>query len=409
MDEVMISIIIPVFNAELYICECLDCLLSQCYDSYEIICIDDGSTDNSNALLRRYSQINRHIKVLMQDNMGAGSARNLGIAEARGKYLLFLDIDDIFEKNLLSVTVQKAEENDADVVIFNADKFDAVTGKINDKWRAIKYIPNNGSLFSAEKICDSVFNFTVPAPWNKLFRRDFIERIGVRFQEIRSTNDLMFVYASLCNSKKMVILDEILVHYRTNNQLSIQGRKRGGGEEAFCALMELKNYLEMHGKYAMYRKSYVYMACNIIVYTLARIEIEEFERLATNLNAKGYIAEILTASLHSFDFKSEERIIIYGAGIQAHALVRGMQKILKLDIKKLDIVVTSLADNGGQVEGIPINIIDNIAGKNNEIIMICAENQKSKHEMRKKAEERGFKNIIYVTDVDIVKMIFQIG
>ena len=98
-----VSVIIPVFNAEKYISTCIESLISQSYSDFEIICVDDGSTDNSPRILQQYMFIDPRIKIIEQKNQFAGNARNTGMEVASGKYCMFLDIDDFFEKKLKKI------------------------------------------------------------------------------------------------------------------------------------------------------------------------------------------------------------------------------------------------------------------------------------------------------------------
>lgn len=117
-DYGLISVIIPVYNAEKYLRQCIDSVLSQTYINYEIILVDDGSKDNSLAICNQYKDSNENIKVFHKENGGASSARNVGIKEANGKYIYFLDSDDYIENNTLQKLVMCLIENSADLVFF---------------------------------------------------------------------------------------------------------------------------------------------------------------------------------------------------------------------------------------------------------------------------------------------------
>ena len=100
--DIKISVIIPVYNAEKYLRECLDSVIEQTLQEIEIICVDDGSTDNSLAILKEYTQKDERLKIIEQANRGAGAARNLGMAVALGEYLAFLDADDLYYPQALA-------------------------------------------------------------------------------------------------------------------------------------------------------------------------------------------------------------------------------------------------------------------------------------------------------------------
>ena len=133
-----VSVIIPVYNVEDYLCKCLDSLINQTLKSIEIICVDDGSTDRSLEVLKKYAIKDERVFVIQQKNNHAGVARNRGLEIARGEYVIFLDSDDYFEEELLWDAYSSAIETKADVVLFDAQKFDSQTGEHNTEYHYLK-------------------------------------------------------------------------------------------------------------------------------------------------------------------------------------------------------------------------------------------------------------------------------
>ena len=130
-----VSIIIPVYNVEKYLEQCLDSIINQNLKNIEIICINDGSTDNSLKILKKYAKKDNRIIILSQTNLGAGAARNRGLAVAKGEYLSFLDADDFFYENMLSEAVHKLETSQSDIAVFEVDLYDNKIQKIiPDTW-----------------------------------------------------------------------------------------------------------------------------------------------------------------------------------------------------------------------------------------------------------------------------------
>ena len=123
MQNPKVSVIIPVYNSSEYIRHCLDSLLSQTLEDIEILCVDDGSTDDSLSILEEYSRKDERVRVLTQENAGAGAARNHGLREARGKYLSFLDSDDYFEPDMLEKARKYIIHYKADFVVFGSDQY----------------------------------------------------------------------------------------------------------------------------------------------------------------------------------------------------------------------------------------------------------------------------------------------
>ena len=118
-----VSVIIPVYNAEQYLRQCLDSVVGQTLKDIEIICVDDGPQDNSVAILKEYAARDSRLRLIREKNRGAGAARNQGLREATGEYLSFLDADDFFEPDMLEKAVARAEEYDAQIVVFNSDQY----------------------------------------------------------------------------------------------------------------------------------------------------------------------------------------------------------------------------------------------------------------------------------------------
>lgn len=116
----MISVIIPAYNSEMFIGKCIDSVLAQTYSNWELIAIDDGSRDNTFGILKKYAEADSRIRVIHQENQGPGIARNTGIAEANGNYVVFIDSDDYIEKDYFELLA----EHDEDVVFFNVQNVD---------------------------------------------------------------------------------------------------------------------------------------------------------------------------------------------------------------------------------------------------------------------------------------------
>lgn len=179
-----VSVIIPIYNVEEYLRACLDSVLNQTLGDIEIICIDDGSTDCSAKILAEYAKDDRRIRVITQSNIGAGAARNTGLAIAQGQWVSFLDADDVFDSKMLSDMVVAGESENADVVACSEKK----RGDIFFRWRGWA--------------------------WDKLFKRDFIMRQMLEFQNLPVSNDLFFTYSALALSSKTVAVANDYVFHR---------------------------------------------------------------------------------------------------------------------------------------------------------------------------------------------------
>ena len=122
-----ISIIMPVYNCENYLSECLDTLINQTLKEIELICVDDESTDSSLKILKEYQKKDPRIKVIKKKHSNAGESRNIGMEKAKGEYFLFLDSDDFFDLDLCKKTYERAKANDLDILLFGAYTYDNQT------------------------------------------------------------------------------------------------------------------------------------------------------------------------------------------------------------------------------------------------------------------------------------------
>ena len=121
--DLKVSVIVPVYNGEKYIEECMDSIVGQTLREIEIICVDDGSTDGSPEILERFRRQDKRVRLISQENAGAGAARNRGFKEAGGEYLSFLDADDFFEPDMLETAYRKAKEQKAQILVFGSDQY----------------------------------------------------------------------------------------------------------------------------------------------------------------------------------------------------------------------------------------------------------------------------------------------
>lgn len=230
-----VSIIIPVFNVELYLSQCLDSLLEQTLTDFELITVDDGSSDSSLDILMDYAKKDNRITVISQNNNYAGVARNAGLTVASGKYVIFLDGDDFFESDMLEEAVKALENENSDIVYFQYKYFNVETNKDEDLLRGInKKIDHQGKGYISidpKTLKEDIFTFVNPMPWNKMLSLDFVKNNGLRFQNLLLSNDVYFSFTSIITSTKITLLYRPLVHYRYNNSNSLRNKR---DEHPFC-------------------------------------------------------------------------------------------------------------------------------------------------------------------------------
>ena len=266
-SDPIISIIIPVYNADAYLRECIDSVLIQSFKEYELIIVDDGSTDNSRNIVEQYQVLDHRVRYVRQIKSNAGVARNTGMRMARGEYLIFLDGDDFFEPDMLESLLGAISAGNADVAVCDAFIFD-----VNEDRK-------KAGMVRRLCVCDEnpirikhhagiVFQMTNPAPWNKLFRTEFIQNSHLEFQSLQKANDLSFVETAIAYADEVAFIDKPLINYRVNNEGSITGQKRVASTSFIEALIELRLRLESKGILGLFGVSYAFLVIDHFLYHL---------------------------------------------------------------------------------------------------------------------------------------------
>ena len=280
-----VSVVIPVYNVEPFIGECLQSIIHQSLKEIEIICVDDGSTDHSLQILEKYQEMDRRIIILKQKNSYAGVARNYGMSVAKGKYLAFLDSDDYFVPEMLERAYENGEEQGADVVIFDGECFchELMDACPNTGWLNEGLIPL-GSGFDNSKRIDGIMSITSPAPWNKIFLHEFVLNNGLKFQPYKRENDAFFVLMSLILAKKIGVVRENLVYYRRENKNSLQGTKRESPNSFIHVFIDLYEELEKRKIFDQMKKSFYNFCLSSCIWNLETLmDKDVFEKVYGNL------------------------------------------------------------------------------------------------------------------------------
>ena len=247
MNTPLVSVIIPVYNVAPYLRQCLDSVCNQTLKNIEIICVDDGSTDESPQILEEYATRDSRIRILHQRNQYAGIARRNGMAAAKGRYLSFLDSDDFFEPDMMESMATKAEETNADIVACATNYFHEDTGKYTPApWQLhiefLESIEDKEVFCPARQFPNKMMHFAGSQPWTKLYRAAFIREYGIQWQAIQSTNDLAFVCTAIALARRVAIVNRELVHYRLR-QDSISHTKHKDIHLHYAAFEQLRQNL----------------------------------------------------------------------------------------------------------------------------------------------------------------------
>ena len=262
-----ISVIVPVYNAELYLEKCLRSLLLQTYTDLEIICINDGSTDNSGEILQRYKSMDNRIKVIEKENGGAASARNRGLEAATGDYISFVDADDWLNLTLYETFADSCRKKPVDVWIFNL----GICFKKNMKTltkNSIKLEDWDG-WESGESVltfdnCSNPF-YSGMSVCNKIYSLEFLLENNLKFFEEIMFEDTLFNLQTLLIAKSLKINPDVFYWYNQSNISSVSKDYDERIFDAFILIDEIKKSLTREQltdlyKYAFFQYKYDFLA-----------------------------------------------------------------------------------------------------------------------------------------------------
>ena len=223
-EQPLISVIIPVYNVEAYLRQCLDSVINQSYRNLEIICVEDCSTDNSLEILKEYAQKDSRIKVLQnKKNMGLGLTRNEGIKIAKGEYIHFLDSDDWIKSTLYEKFVDLIlKHGDLDVFRFGSICFDETKQKYFDNYYLPDYIKNKIVNINTNP---EFLTYWEPSAWAKIINTDFIRKNNLYYNNYRCLEDIEYSLYLAVKAETIYYSPETLLVYRKNRKNSLMEKR----------------------------------------------------------------------------------------------------------------------------------------------------------------------------------------
>lgn len=215
-----VSVIIPVYNVEKYLRECLDSVVNQTFKDIEIILVDDKSTDSSFAICQEYKQQDSRIKILQNEkNLNAGPCRNKGLVNATGEYVYFMDSDDFLALDAFEKAVEILDKNhDIDFCMFNKILVDAQT---KQKTPINYWISKQAKQKILDKTQRADLLYTEVPAWLKIYRKSFLDNNNILFDDLKCANDRFFFVNTILKYKKVYLLDEYLIYHRINVENSL--------------------------------------------------------------------------------------------------------------------------------------------------------------------------------------------
>lgn len=244
MPEPQISLLVPIYNVERYLRECLDSVQSQTFKNVEVICINDGSTDGSRQIIQEYLDSDSRFKVIDKPNSGYGASMNMGLDAASGEYIAILESDDFFEPNALELLISSAEKFDAQVVKANFWFYWSVPEEKNELFELVSPQMAGRQVNPQEET--EIF-YLKPSIWSALYRRDFLQKNKIRFLETpgASYQDAGFNFKVWASATRVTYLSDAILHYRQDNEAS----SVNSPSKVYCVCdeyEEMGRYLKQH-------------------------------------------------------------------------------------------------------------------------------------------------------------------
>ncbi len=242
--DVKISIVLPVYNVANYLRKCLDSLVNQTFEDFEVICVNDGSTDLSLGILEGYSLTDSRFKIITQENQGLSGARNTGIQHVQGDYILFVDSDDWLEETALEQLYEHVEGFNSDITMFKFKYYNENSSEFSEgPFTNLEVIDPSfftGNFYYMD-VLDIIFKIS-HAPFNKLYKTSFLKDMDAQFLYGSYYEDLEFFYKVFLKAKKVSVLPEYLYFYRIRDE-SISTSGDEGSFDIFNVLETTKQNL----------------------------------------------------------------------------------------------------------------------------------------------------------------------
>lgn len=436
MDEqiqkngVKVSILVPVYNVEKFLNQCIDSILAQTLQDIEIICINDGSTDSSLQILQEYQKKDSRIKIINKKNTGYGHSMNCGLKVATGEYIGIVESDDFIDANMFASLYDTVKNNNVDIVKSNFFRY---KNKYNIQSTELDAFKLNVPIVPIDYL--DIF-IRQPSIWSGIYRRDFLLENNIYFNETpgASYQDTAFYFKVISCAKKMILLQEAFYHYRLDNDnssvhsiskvycvcdeydefekflskcLSIKKRLlkfipvmkyvtfsgnyirlRGKNKSDFLCYM-IKEFKKYKRKGLLNKKYWDEYAWNNVMRLVSIENGKElyYARLMTQnivIHRDGALARVNKAN----------KVIIYGAGAVGMGVLDFLQNN---NVGVYSFAVSNTKDNRKDIYGIPVCSIDDLdVDKKNTIILISVKD-KDQSEILNNLLDRGYENIMLMT------------
>ncbi len=401
-----VSIIIPIYNVCEYIEECLNSAMKQTLCDIEILCIDDGSTDGTNEIVRKYAEKDRRIRLFCNNvNKGVSNARNLGIKNASGEYIYFLDSDDMLEITAIEELYYLALKDNLDGILFDAqviydneilkDKFKDYKGHRKYKYKEIQ---EGQELFSQFIYNDEWSASVCRQFWN----RKYILSYNLHFIEGIIHEDELFSFLTLMCAKRIVVLDrEYHIRRFRNNSIMTTEKTIKNVHGILKCLIEIYNFLESQDYIKCEKEVYIHLRellFNIKNNVGNNTEwLDEFqyedrkEQVLVQFIKMIIESEVVFTSAEMEQLKGVSQIYIYGAGSYARNLIT---MCIKNNISLKGVLVSDINSNPSELMGLKVIDIKNYLVEENDLVIIGVINTEYKLQILSLLKQMKIENIM---------------
>ncbi|MBR2179778.1 MAG: glycosyltransferase [Selenomonadaceae bacterium] len=426
-----VSILIPIYNVEKYLRQCLDSVVNQTLKDIEIICINDGSTDNSLEIIKEFATKDSRIKIINKKNTGYGHSMNCGLEISQGEYIGIIESDDFADLNMFEVLYNHAKNSNAEIV--RSNHFE----QIDEHSKFIEVLREDlyNQIFTP-RLQDYYFFSRQVAVWSGIYKRDFLSKNEINFTETpgASYQDISFAFKAFSCVDRLLLIKDAFVHYRVDNPNSSVKSK----QKVYCIFDEFDEI----EKFLLKRKEF-YNPCRYIFESMIKFQRCEYhfsriddqfkfdflQRMSKEFqkdNAAGYLnknfwqedkwsdvqtllldekeyfymlcRKIKLSRMYKNDFiskiKSFENIYIYGAGKVANYM---LFELFRRHFSVKEIIVSQLENNPSFLEGIPVNVLEKSNFDREKDVILLALKEKDQPEILYKLSNEGCRNIIIVT------------
>lgn len=406
------SVIVPVYNTEQYLRECLDSVLSQGMDDVQLVCVNDGSTDSSLSILREYQAKDRRVTVVSQENQGLAGARNTGIKNANGQYILFLDSDDMLYEGALCEISRQLQEKEPEILLYDADCLYERKKTKDDDYKDDYYHrkkcyggPMSGQAMFATQVgnddlCDSACLLAINRKW--LLEKGLFFRQGMLYE------DCLFVFQCFMIAEKVQHINRPLMIYRVREGSIMTARPRYKNiKSRLTCYYEILGYALSHDLSLEVSASVAKFAGMVMRHLKnidRRLTVEERKKTADFSPIEDFLAESMEIGLYGARsiathmpllglrerVREADAVVIYGAG-KVGTLVYRFLKRNRLSDRVRAFAVTDGAE-GKRIDGIPVlNLYDGSLSRN--ALLLVSAGLRFQWDMLQAAEKNGYQDV----------------